>query len=133
MDTFDPKRLALKRSTMNPILEQSAVQNTRVPRHHANGHFLKGPIPLTLINQATRLPGKAWHVYAAIWYLVGINRHSTVNLTNTALKQFNVSRDSKYRALKALEKAGLLTVVRTNGKNSVVTLLDHKETESCKH
>ena len=133
MDTFDPKRLVLKRSTMNPILEQSTVQNTRVPRHHANGHFLKGPIPLTLINRATRLPGKAWHVYAAIWYLVGINRHSTVNLTNTALKQFNVSRDSKYRALKALEKAGLLTVVRTNGKNSVVTLLDYKETESCKH
>jgi DNA-binding MarR family transcriptional regulator len=118
---------------MNPILEQSTVQNTRVPRHHANGHFLKGPIPLTLINRATRLPGKAWHVYAAIWYLVGINRHSTVNLTNTALKQFNVSRDSKYRALKALEKEGLVTVVRTNGKNSVVTLLDHKETESCKH
>ena len=133
MDTFDPKRLVLKRSTMNPILEQSTVQNTRVPRHHANGHFLKGPIPLTLINQATRLPGKAWHVYAAIWYLVGINRHSTVNLTNTALKQFNVSRDSKYRALKALEKDGLITVVRTNGKNSVVTLLDYKETESCKH
>jgi hypothetical protein len=133
MDTFDPKRLTLNRSTMNPILEQSTVQNTRVPRHHANGHFLKGPIPLTLINQATRLPGKAWHVYAAIWYLVGINRHSTVNLTNTALKQFNVSRDSKYRALKALENAGLLTVVRTNGKNSVVTLLDYKGTESCKH
>ena len=133
MDTFDPKRLALKRSTMNPILEQSTVQNTRIPRHHANGHFLKGPIPLTLINRATRLPGKAWHVYAAIWYLVGINRRSTVNLTNTALKQFNVSRDSKYRALKALEKAGLVTVVRTNGKNSVVTLLDPKETESCKH
>ena len=41
MDTFDPKRLALKRSTMNPILEQSTVQNTRLPRHHANGHFLK--------------------------------------------------------------------------------------------
>lgn len=133
MDTFDPKRLVLKHSTMNPILEQSTVQNTRIPRHHANGHFLKGPIPLTLINQATRLPGKAWHVYAAIWYLVGINSHSTVNLTNTALKQFNVSRDSKYRALKALEKEGLITVVRTNGKNSVVTLLDHKETESCKH
>ena len=133
MDPFDPKRLALKRSTVNPILEQSTVQNTRIPRHHANGHFLKGPIPLTLINQATRLPGKAWHVYAAFWYLVWINRHSTVNLTNTALKQFNVSRDSKYRALKALEKAGLLTVVRTNGKNSVVTLLDYKETESCKH
>lgn len=133
MDTFNPKRLALKRSTMNPILEQSTVQNTRIPRHHANGHFLKGPIPLTLINQATRLPGKAWHVYAAIWYLVGIKRHSTVNLTNNALDQFNVSRDSKYRALKALEKAGLLTVVRTNGKNPQVTLLDYKETESCKH
>ena len=133
METLDPKRLALKRSTMNPILEQSTVQNTRLPRHHANGHFLKGPIPLTLINQATRLPGKAWHVYAAIWYLVGINRHSTVNLTNTALKQFNVNRDCKYRALKALEKTGLITVVRTNGKNSVVTLLDYKGTESCKH
>lgn len=133
MDTFNPKRLALKRSTMNPILEQSTVQNTRIPRHHANGHFLKGPIPLTLINQATRLPGKAWYVYAAIWYLVGIKRHSTVNLTNNALDQFNVSRDSKYRALKALEKAGLLTVVRTNGKNPQVTLLDYKETESCKH
>ena len=133
MDTFDPKRLVLKRSTMNPILEQSTVQNTRIPRHRSNGHFLKGPIPLNLINRATRLPGKAWHVYAAIWYLVGINRHSTVNLTNTALKQFNVSRDSKYRALKALEKAGLLTVVRTNGKNPQVTLLDYKETESCKH
>jgi len=118
---------------MNPILEQSMVQSTRIPRHRSNGHFLKGPIPLNLINRATRLPGKAWHVYAAIWYLVGIKRHSTVNLTNTALDQFNVSRDSKYRALKALEKEGLVTVVRTNGKNAQVTLMDYKETESCKH
>jgi Fe2+ or Zn2+ uptake regulation protein len=57
----------------------------------------------------------------------------TSYLTNTALKQFNVSQDSKYRALKALEKEGLVTVVRTNGKNAQVTLLDYKETESCKH
>ena len=129
METLDPKRLALNRTIMNPILEQ----NIHLPRHRSNGHFLKGPIPLTLINRATRLPGKAWHVYAAIWYLAGMKCQRTVNLSNATLTKFNVTRVSKYRALKALEKEGLVTVVRTNGKNPQVTLLDYKETESCKH
>ena len=123
MDTLDPKHLSLSQSTFIPAIKQSNPQNTHVPRHQIGEKFLKGPIPLKLISRATQLPGKAWHVYAAIWYLVGIKKSRTVKLSQQVLNEFCVNRFAKYRALEALAQAGLIRYQSNDGKNPLVTLM----------
>ena len=39
----------------------------RLPRHHGNEHFIKGPIPLDWITIAAKLPGKSCQVGNALW------------------------------------------------------------------
>ena len=123
MDTLDPKRLSLSQSTFTPAIKQSNPQKATVPRHQVGEKFLKGPIPLKLISRATQLPGKAWHVYAAIWYVVGIKKNQTIKLSQQVLNEFCVNRFAKYRALEALAQAGLIRYHSNDGKNPLVTLL----------
>jgi len=88
------------------------------------GRFMKGPIPLNWVQAASKLPGKSLHVAIVLWFLVGIKKSKTVKLTQLLLTQFGVNRNSKYRALKALAEAGLITFCSTSGKNPLVTILD---------
>ena len=48
----------------------------------------------------------------------------TVKLTNPLADKFGVSRKSKYAALKALQKAGLVEVVQGPKKTPMVTIVD---------
>ena len=123
MDTLDPKRLSLSQLTFTPAIKQSNPQKATVPRHQIGEKFLKGPIPLKLISRATQLPGKAWHVYAAIWYIAGIKKSQTIKLSQQVLNEFCVNRFAKYRALEALAKAGLIRYQSNDGKNPLVTLI----------
>ena len=84
--------------------------------------FLKGPVPLGWLAVAARLRGKALAVGIAVWFESGRKKRSVVNLTGPILARFGVSRHSAYRALEALEKAGLVRVERNNGKNSLVEI-----------
>ena len=121
MDTFNPKLLALPKTQNINVLSKRRL---KIPRHRTGEKFLKGPIPLRWIREATKLPGKSWHVASAIWYLVGMNNSSTIKLTQGVLDDFGVSRYSKYRALTNLVSAGLISVDSNTGKNPVVTVLD---------
>jgi hypothetical protein len=94
------------------------------PRHRRGEWFLKGPIPLKWLAQASGLPGKALHVGVAIWFLAGMKKSSTVSLAAAVLRTFGVSRHSVYRALSALESAALVSVDRHRGRNPIVTLLE---------
>ena len=96
----------------------------KLPRHHGNEHFIKGPIPLDWIAMAAKLPGKSCQVGNALWYLAGLNNSvPTIKLTQTVLNKFGVTRHCKYRALRCLEQAKLITLNRTHGKNPTVTIL----------
>ena len=90
--------------------------------HHKQARFIKGPIPLDWIEVAAKLPGKALHVALAIRYLAGMNKLNPFRLTHRTLMIFWVSRHAAYRALKALEEAGLINVERRPGKNPVITV-----------
>jgi hypothetical protein len=48
----------------------------------------------------------------------------TVNVTTQALKEYHVSRKSKYSALEQLEEDGLIAVEWRAKKNPVATLID---------
>ena len=92
-----------------------------------DGEFLRGAIPLSWLGRACRLPGaKVVAVALAVWFLSGLRgTRESLPLTGAALRRFGVDdRSAKYRALKELERAGLIRVDRRQGKNPLVTVLD---------
>ena len=89
----------------------------------SDGRFLKGPIPWSWIAAASALPGQALLVGLCIWRLAGAMKNHTVSLGNSDLKPLRVDRAAKSRALRALERAGLLKVARQPGRFPKVTLL----------
>ena len=93
----------------------------RKPRF--TGNFLKGPIPLAWLMKASALPGKAFQTGIVLWYLCGLRKKETIVLANGLLEQFHISRQAKYRCLKALEGAGLITFEGRKDRNPRVTIL----------
>ena len=99
----------------------------KAARHlnRARREFIQGPLPLAWFAEAAKLPGQALAVSLAIWFRHGIeHRATTVRLYPSALARFSVNRWSGYRALAALERAGLVSVKRARGRSPEVTLLD---------
>ena len=87
------------------------------------GNFLKGPIPIAWLMKASALPGKAFQTGIVLWHLCGLRKNETVVLANGLLEQFHISRQAKYRCLKALEGVGLIAVEGRKDRNPRVTIL----------
>jgi DNA-binding transcriptional ArsR family regulator len=119
----------LRRPTAPPVpaeLKPTVTPaSTKAKPKKITGEFLKGPIPLPWLTAASMLAGKApLAVGLAVWFEAGRRKLSEVKLTTAILKRFGVNRKAKYRALKSLEKAGLVRVRREPRRNPVVTILD---------
>jgi hypothetical protein len=95
------------------------------PRHKPGQLFLKGPIPQIWLSRAASLPGKSLHVGLSVWFLAGMTKSRSVRLSARVSRAFGVDRHAKYRALRWLEDAGLVTVVRRSGCSPIVTLLEY--------
>jgi hypothetical protein len=96
----------------------------RAPRHKPGQNFVKGPIPLDWLSVAAKQSGKALHVAVGLWFRAGIRKSNQMRFPMSWLDRvFGVNRTSAYRGLAALEKAGLVSVVRHRGRASIVTLL----------
>lgn len=109
-------------TTHAPTIAKGIKISSRSPK--VRGEFLKGPIPLDWLGRAAKLPGKAALATAlAIMFEAGRRRSNQVKLTTAILNRFGVNRKAKYRALKQLEGAKLISVVRTPRKNPIVTVL----------
>jgi DNA-binding transcriptional ArsR family regulator len=85
--------------------------------------FLKGPVSLNWLAGAGRLPGKALHAATTLVYLSGLRKSTTVAMSPKAAREFGLSRYALYRALDALERAGLIKCQRRPGKAAVVELI----------
>jgi hypothetical protein len=101
----------------------------RAARTRQAGRFLKGPIPLTDITVASRLPGRALAVFLAIHYWVALTRNPEVTLPKRLLAELGVTRDGKARALHALEGAGLARVERQRGRQPKIKLPTQHQTK----
>jgi uncharacterized protein YqiB (DUF1249 family) len=61
------------------------------------------------------------YVLYETWFL-DLEHKNPIKLTSESLRLYKISKDQKRRALQVLEEYGAITVVRTNGKNPMVTL-----------
>jgi hypothetical protein len=88
-----------------------------------SARFLKGPIPWSWIAAAAALPCRALLVGLCLWRLAGAMKTDTVSFGNSDLRQLGVDRATKSRALRALERAGLIKVTHQPGRVPKVTVL----------
>lgn len=121
---LDRLRLPLDQTQMRSVATKKGLQASFKPMR-IKGEFLKGPIPLAWLTVASKLSGKApLAVALAIWFEAGRGRCKEVTLTTAILNRFGINRKAKYRALEALEKAGLISVKRKPRRNPIVAISD---------
>jgi len=59
----------------------------------------------------------------ALWHLKGLRRDNGFLVSNLMLQEWGIQPDAKARALRKLEKAGLITVERRGKRSPRVTLI----------
>ncbi len=124
---FAFQELALKPRKAE-IKEIKTREGTKLPKPGAYEKFFFGNIPWDWISIAVKLPGKCFHVAICIWHLCCLNKgKATVKLSMKMLRdEFNVNRQTAYKALAMLEGKGLIIVDRCQGRNSIITVLDNR-------
>jgi DNA-binding transcriptional ArsR family regulator len=85
---------------------------------------LRGPIPWAWWLEAARCSGKALQLAMVCWLFAGWERSAKIELAWDDWPAFGLTRFAVYRALDALERAGLIEVIRRAGRSPVVIILD---------
>jgi hypothetical protein len=60
----------------------------------------------------------------ALWFQAGIKKRREIRLGLAHLSDFGLDRFAASRGLTALERAGLVSVIRHPGRQPIVTILD---------
>ena len=92
--------------------------------------FLKGPIPLSDIAAAARLPGKSLALFLAVRHQTDLTSRPIITLPAGLLTQLGITRSAKARCLKSLEQAGLVEVEQAKGKAARIQLRKTKMGEN---
>jgi hypothetical protein len=87
------------------------------------GKFIAGPIAVLWVVQASRLGVKALLVGLALWHLKKLRQADTFIVSNLMVRDWGIQPDAKTRALRKLEKAGLIRIERHGKRSPQVTLL----------
>lgn len=66
---------------------------------------------------------KALLVGLALWHIEGLRKADTFIVSNVMLQDWGIQPDAKRRALRSLEKAGLIRVERRCKRSPQITLL----------
>ena len=112
------------------LIDWSNVPTNELPttashreRQKKRERFLKGPIPLYLLQRATKLPGAALPVYLMARHRADLTGADTVTLTSAYLRDWGISADRCRRALNALTTENLVSIKKVTGRSTRVTLL----------
>jgi hypothetical protein len=108
---------------MTDTPETEVETKWRRARRQRSSRFLKGPIPLELLQQAAQLPAKALALYLAIRHRSDLLGSAQVTLPGDYLAAWGIDRYAKRRALAVLEESGLILVTeRRPGRSTIVAL-----------
>ena len=102
-------------------VSETEVETVWLKEHRRKNvsRFLKGPIPLTALQNAARLPGKTLALYLAIRHRADLEHSTAVSLPTAYLAVWGISKDAKRRAIIALEQAGLIQIAARRPGHSV--------------
>jgi len=84
--------------------------------------------PLNWLAAAARVAGTDFglHVAVLLQFRHGLTKGNPVIIPTRLLNEFGINRHAFYRALRALEKAGLVVTIRRNGKKPMVLIVKPK-------
>ena len=89
----------------------------------ARGRFIAGPLDVDWLSQARKLGVTTLWVGLGLWFLRGLKRSDSFIVSNMTMQGLNVRPDAKSRALRKLQKAGLITIEQKGKRNPRVTLV----------
>jgi len=118
--TWDPGCLRLDQTRVTRL--HGGTSRGRQPSS-IRDKFIAGPINVSWVCQASRLGVKALLVGLALWHLKGLRRSNSFTVSNLMLEEWGILSDAKSRALRKLEKAGLIIVERQGKRSPRVTLV----------
>jgi hypothetical protein len=122
---FARERLRLNGSAV-PTPAKAPPEPKKPPRRRPKTLFLKGPVPWPWLERAAALPGKALAVGLCLWQMAGRRPGPPGGTVKLCLSHagLGVNKQAARRALRELERAGLVSVVQRPGRGLDVTLLD---------
>ena len=120
---WDPSSLTLDDVAPLPVVARKGRRVSPV-----RGRFIKGPLDVVWLLQARTLGVKSLLVGLALWHLKGLKKSDSFVVSNLMMQEWDVQADAKVRALRALEKAGLITVERRGRHSPIVTLVVRRPT-----
>ena len=119
-ENWDPNHLQL-------VGGSSAAQEaaTRGGRQVASvrDKFIAGPIDVEWLSQARKLGVTALWVGLALWFVRGLRGSDSFLVSNLMMRDWGVLPDAKSRALRKLQKAGLIAIEGRGKRSPLVTLL----------
>ena len=118
-ETLSPNLIDWSNVPTNELPTTASHQESRKKQER----FLKGPIPLSLLQRATKLPGAALPVYLMARHKADLTGTDIVTLPTTYLRDWGISADRCRRALNALTAENLISIKKVNGRSTRVTLL----------
>jgi hypothetical protein len=92
-------------------------------RERVQGLFIKGPVPMPWLKQAYEQGGPALYLGNCLWLLRGMRKSDTFVVSNVFLQEHGIKPDAKWRALRKLERAGLVRVERRGKRSPMVTIV----------
>jgi hypothetical protein len=103
-------------------IEVETLQSTTPPKRRKH---LFAQIPLQSAAKVAKIT-RSHQFFVWIWlqHMAWKTKSRTFAISNSALAQYGIDRDSKRRALESFEAAGMISVVRHKNKAPVVTLID---------
>ena len=120
IDSWNPNHLRLAPA---PVTRSQGVDRRRRRGSPVQGKFIAGPVDVVWLLQARRLGVTALLVGLALWHIKGLRRTDTFIVSNVMLQEWDIEPDAKRRALRALERAGLVKIERRSKRSPQVTLV----------
>jgi len=117
--TWDPSCLQLDQTK---VATNGGLHRGRRPSP-IRDKFIAGPIDVPWVCHASRLGVTALLVGLALWHIKGLRRSNSFTFSNLIVEAWGIQPDAKSRALRKLEKAGLITVERKGKRSPRVTLI----------
>lgn len=118
--TWDPNSLRLNQDGVRRLQGGTRKGRRASP---IRGKFIAGPVDVQWVVQASRLGVKALLVGLALWHLKKLRQADTFTVSNLMMREWGVQPDAKSRALRALERDGLIRVERRGKRSPHVTLV----------